>query len=321
VTSTLFDNPVPGTCLYCGGESDPVVLPSGTLAKDLRLGVCDVCSYGLAHFWKTSRGERSVAQSPRAVKTYLLVPMLPKGRAPEDISAYKFLVAEDGGLPWLHYVRDLQAQVSFLDREHGIATWAETTRSCYLGYDAHSDFCEVRLAWAWGRTMEDENARAKIIGFKSFEELYLSAFTPDAGFYLAVKQAFEALLAQRELSPERVRVCVRLREPAMRYITYQNYDSGLAPGVGHEDEDEAMVELCHAAMTSEELAVLALLEDGARQAGELSPSSASDAPEVRSKKVSEPATEDEVEDEGDDSAASGDSSEVVREGFARPARS
>ena len=322
MTPTLFESPTYGTCIYCGGETDLVVLPSGTMAKDVDLGVCDVCSYGLAHFWRASRGERDVTQSPRLVKTYLLVPALPKGRAPEDVSAYRFLVDEDGGLPWLHYVRDPQAAVGFLEREHGVATWAATTRLCYLGYDARADFSEVRLAWAWGRATEHGRKDAGSFKLKSFAEL-ISPSTPDAGFYLAVKQAFEQLLAQRELSPESVRVCVQLREPAMRYVAYQNYDSGLAPCAGREDEDESMVELCHAAMTSEELAVAGVLEAAARGAdeGKGDGEGASVSPVVR-RGAAAAVAEQEGEGEGEDDAEEEPVSEDrAREGFARPPKS
>lgn len=329
MTTTLFSSLVPGTCLYCGADPSDVVLPEGTLpegtlAKTLALGVCDPCSYGLAHHWARTRGERPGLRAPRVVKTYLLVPFLPKGREPEDLSGYKFLVGEDGGLPWLHYVRDAEAAVSFLDREHGVRTWASMFRSVYHGYDGHGDFSEVLLDWSWGRSLLESSRGDRSLVFRTFAEL-LEGGLLDACFHLGVKEAFEGLLARRELSPSTMRLCVVLREPAMRYLTYQNYDSGRDPGEGHEDEDKDMVELCRSAMTSEELAVLALLEDCARSKAEerrdLKPEDV--APRVRDPKIRSravPADDDAGDEEdgegGDEEAAD----EVIPEGFARPAR-
>jgi len=308
---SLFKEPAPGTCLYCGSERDDVVTPAGNIAEHLKLGVCDPCSYTLLHAWRRSRGEVACATTPQLVHTYVLVPTFAKGRAEEDLSAYSFLVNEEGGLPRFYFNKDPREVVAGLAREQGIATWAETTRFCYQGYDSRGDFSEVLLFWSWGKIPASPGGR----GFSTFETL-LKTPGPDAGFYLGIMRAFEGLLARREIAPETNKVCVVLREPAMRYMRYQNYDSGRDPGEGHEDEDVAMVELCRAAMSSEELAVLALLEGFARRAAEARVGVAV-APRVRSR-VAESEGDAEGDGKLDDEQeeAEGD----VPEGFARSRR-
>jgi hypothetical protein len=317
--ATLFSNPASGTCLYCGGDRDDVITPAGNIAKLLELGVCDTCSYTLLHAWRRARGEIAAAVTPALIRTYVLLPRLQKGRAEEDLSAYDFLVDAEGGLPKFYFSRDPREVISSLSREHGVVTWLETLRPCYQGYDSRGDFSEVLLAWAWGKIPE-----AKLRKFGTFGDL-LKMPGPDAGFYLGVKQAFEGLLAKRELAPETNKVCVVLREPAMRYFNYQNYASGRDPGEGHEDEDKAMIDLCHAAMSSDELAVLSLLEDAARRAAEAASAvgKLDVSPRVRPRSTGVVNEDGEGGDEGDggedgeeQEPAEGD----VPEGFARPPR-
>jgi hypothetical protein len=308
---TLFNTPSPGTCLYCGGEQDLVIAPAGTVAKTLELGVCDTCSYALLHAWRRARGEVASAATPALIRTYVLVPRLQRGRAEEDLSAYDFLVDDEGGLPRFYFNKDPRAVISSLACEHGVATWLPTVRSCYQGYDSRGDFSEVLLAWSWGKHLA-----AKSRKFATFADL-LRAPGADAGFHLGVKQAFEGLLVRRELAPEANRVSVVMREPAMRYMLYQNYDSGRNPGEGHEDEDKDMVELCRAALSSDELAVLALLEDEARRAAEASAGAGDVAPRVRKR----PVQVEEAGEEGDGGAEQGAPIfEEVPEGYARPRR-
>ena len=318
--TTLLSLPCPGTCLYCGGERDDVIAPAGTVAATLQLGVCDVCSYALQHAWRRSRGEVAGAISPAPVNTYVLVPARAKARAEEDLSAYNFLVDAEGGLPKIPYSK-VSMVAADLAREHQIAAWTDTLRPCYLGYDSRGDFSEVLLVWAWGKIPASAGQR-----FSSFETL-LKAPGPDAGFYLGVKQAFEGLLARRESDPDNTKVCVVLREPAMRYLRYQNYGSALETGQGHEDEDEAMLELCRASMSSDELSVLALLEAADRDAAEVAGSQI--RPDVAPHRRTRAAVKDDVDGVGDDdgeavgeeeAASEEEATEAVPDGFARPSR-
>jgi len=301
----MFEPPSEGTCIFCLDEVERVVKPTMSPEDRPVSGICDVCSYALAREWRRARGEKIGASSPVLIHTYVLVPTLQAGRPEEDLGSYSFLVGEDGRLPHLDFVKAHTGRhlTDHLEREHGILTWNETLRPCYVGYDAGADLSEVLLAWAWGKI---SLARGQM--FATFSHL-LSEPTPEAGFYLGVKEAFEGLLARRELDPEGSRVCVRLREPAVRYLRAQSYYADKSPAeVASENEEHDMIALYHAAMSSEELGVAGLLA----AAEEASRDARRDAA-VAVKKVS-PATEGDEEGSGDE-----DDGEVA-EGFARPTR-
>ena len=199
--------------------------------KALKLGVCDVCSYALRHFWQRAQGERIAAVSPRLVRTYALVPRLPEGRLPEDVSAYEFLVDSQGALPYLEFGKSSDDLVSLLAERYGVRAWAETLRSCYLGYAGSADFSEVLMPWAWGKVVGGGQIRA--CRFASFAAL-LADPTPDAGFYLGVKAAFEALLWKREVGPGEGAPHTYLREPAMRYLGSSRRKVGGKSGDGRD---------------------------------------------------------------------------------------
>jgi len=307
VSTTLFEPPSEGTCIYCLDEAERVIKPTTSPEDRPVSGVCDVCSYALAREWRRARGEKIGASSPVLVRTYVLVPVLQAGRPEEDLGSYSFLAGEDGRLPYLDFAKAHNLSV-YLEREHGILTWNETLRSCYVGYDADADLSEVLLAWAWGKIPV---AKKQI--FVTLNHL-LSIPAPDAGFHLGVKAAFEGLLARRELDPEGSRVCVRLREPAVRYLRAQNYCTDKSPAeVAAENEEHDMIELYHSAMSSEELHVASLLS-AADEAWRASRRDAAAAAAAAAVKKASPAREDDEEENGD-----GDEGDVA-EGFARPTR-
>ena len=256
--SDLFFPASAGTCLFCG-ERVEVVRPTSSLAlagvRDAGVcdaGVCDVCSYALRHAWQREQGERIAALSPRLARTYVLLPRLREGRLAEDVSAYEFLASPEGGLPYAELARSPRDLVLHLARHYGVATWAETMRSCYLGYSGSSDFSEVVLPWAWGKQV----GFGKLRGFVDFQTL-LARPTPDAGFYLGVKAAFEAILWRREVGPEEGAPYTYMREPAVRYLAHQlKTSSGEAP-----EDDASMIEVFHGAMSQGELDVVSYLEN------------------------------------------------------------
>lgn len=270
-----FAAAAPGTCAYCG-DREVVVRPAkcslGRETRDVegsssshtfehvgQLGVCDVCAYALGHAWKKVRGERVSEVSPYVARTYVLVPRLPEGKSEQDVSAYEFLVGEDGGLPSVEFLkcRDPKALSSWLVRQYGVATWVETVRRCYLGYSGSAEFSEVVLAWAWGRPLLSMGHH--VYKFASFGTL-LARPTPDAGFYLGVKAAFEGLLWRSEAVPEGNRLSVCLRESAMRYLRYHLAGDDDRSALLLSGEDESMVDLCRGVMTPEELEVAAVLD-------------------------------------------------------------
>lgn len=326
--SDLFLPAEVGTCLFCG-ERETVVRSKNTVDAGLGIfatdagnmgGVCDVCSYALRHVWQRARGERIAAVSPRLVRTYALVPRLPEGRLAEDVSAYEFLVTFEGGLPYVELARSPQDLVRHLAAHYGVVTWAEALRSCYLGYSGSTDFSEVLTPWAWGKQVNravDSFGRGR--RFANFATL-LAEPTPDAGFYLGIKAAFEAILWKREvgLAPEGAPYTF-MREPAVRYLAHQ---LRLVPS-GESEDDPSMIEVCHGAMSPDELDVAVYLENLRENA---SRSSAARGPEGQGPEggkfeADKPASEGSLGVLGDENVmdVSGTSStDLIDEGFARP---
>ena len=110
---------------------------------------------------------------------------------------------------------------TWLKDTFGVVTWEPLLRQCYLGYAASGDFSEVLLAGAWGKDLRSgAPGTASRARFATFGEL-LARPTPDAGFYLGVKAAFEGLLWRREALPTEGALCTVMREPAMRYLGAQ----------------------------------------------------------------------------------------------------
>jgi hypothetical protein len=283
--------PTRGTCVFCGETERIISWPT----SDGGLGVCDLCTYALRHAWQKLRGELPRATTPSLVRTYALVPRLRAGRSEEDVSGYEFAVLENGDLPYAEWLKTDDALCSWLGRLN-IQAWPETLRPCYLGYAGSADFSEVKLVWAWGKSLGSlVVSQLSSYKFTSFAEL-LALPTPDAGFYLGVKAAFESLLWRREVAPEGNELCVFLREPAMRYL--RSLD-----GVSGED-DEAMVDVCHRAMSAEELEVAEILEEAKGKRAELAVREAEEA-----KKVVVRADESKTSGDNDD--------DDLAEGFAR----
>jgi len=217
------------------------------------VAVCDLCAHALRHHWQRALGERVSATSPAVARTYVLVPRLPKDREELDVSSYEVLTGLDGRLPSVPFARDAGALCASLAQRFGLATWPETLRKFYVGYDGSGDFAEVYLAWAWGQVVGPQVSFSQV--WTTFGDL-LGEATPEAGFVLGVKAAFESsVLWHREHAPEDNRVFVRLREPAMRCLRYLTAEDPEALG-----EDEAMLDLCKQAVTPEERAVLDLVE-------------------------------------------------------------
>lgn len=270
---SLFSSPAKGTCLFCSSaEPNAVIAPTMFSSIDRKLGpvgVCDVCSYALRHAWQRAQGERIAAVSPHLVRTYVLVPRLPKDREPVDVSAYEFLVDGNGGLPYVEFPTEKgpRSLGDTLLRQYTVATWRETMRPCYLGYSGSADFSEVLLAWAWGKSLAPAHqSQGSLSKFATFATL-LGKPTPDAGFYLGVKAAFESLLWKHEVDPESNLLSVVMREPAMRYLRFKQKELGqLGPSdVSNSDmDDSSMIDLCRAAMTTDEKAVVSLLENASK---------------------------------------------------------
>ena len=330
---SLFSSPAKGTCLFCSSaEPGTVIAPTMFSSIDRKLGpvgVCDVCSYALRHAWQRAQGERIAAVSPHLVRTYVLVPRLPKDREPVDVSAYEFLVDGNGGLPYVEFPTEKgpRSLGDTLLRQYAVATWRETMRPCYLGYSGSADFSEVLLAWAWGKSLAPAHqSQGSLSKFATFATL-LGKPTPDAGFYLGVKAAFESLLWKHEVDPESNLLGVVMREPAMRYLRFKFGPSD----AGNSDmDDSSMIDLCRAAMTTEEKAVASLLENASKP--KTSPLSdlkkRGDAPMT----VTEENQPDGEESEGTSEGDSGDQGEddqsddtkddgTIEPGFARPKHS
>src|ERR1700690_3276971 len=320
-----FSRLVRGTCCFCGND-DMVIYGAGGQERRVRepvgvcdsllaiaapsspavlglgepVGFCDVCSYALRHAWQKAQGERIVAVSPPLVRTYVLVPRLKKNREPSDITGYDFLVGMDDRIPFFDHVKpgELLARLS---KGYGVATWEETTRKCYLGYDGRADFSEVVLAWSWGKEIRSPHKNT----FSDFEHL-LAVPSADAGFYLGVKAAFEALLWRAEVEGDDgpltlgpLTLCVPLRESAMRYLAAQRGSetrgSETRGETGDDEEaDYSMVEIYRSAMSPEEIRVVGLITR--ESSTQVTASRVSD-PRVSDPRVSDPrAVDSQVED-------------------------
>lgn len=305
----LFSPPHKGPCLCCH-ETIAVIGPA-----DGEQGFCDVCSHALRHAWQRAQGERIAALSPHLVRSYVLIPRLPKGRVETDLSAYEFAVDLDGNLPYFEWTKKSgpRSVPAWLESTFGLTTWQETLRACYLGYSGSADFSEVLLAWAWGKSPSLRRSAPERHKFASFATL-LGVPTPDAGFYLGIKVAFEALLWRLEMQPEANKLCVAMRELAMNYLRAKK----LLPGVQDEadagdDEDLAsMVDAFRASMTTDELTVAAFLTKSAEEAREARERSLRPKPEPYSPEIStlDADGEEQAEDDGAE----------IPEGFARSPR-
>ena len=268
---SLFSSPAKGTCLFCSSaEPNTVIAPTIFSSIDRKLGpvgVCDVCSYALRHAWQRAQGERIAAVSPHLVRTYVLVPRLPKDREPIDVSAYEFLVDGGGGLPHVEFPAEKgpRSLGDTLLRQYAVTTWRETMRPCYLGYSGSADFSEVLLVWAWGKSLAPAHqSPGSSFKFATFAAL-LGKPTPDAGFYLGIKAAFESLLWKHEVDPESNLLSVVMREPAMRYLRFKQKELGqLGASDASDMDDTSMMDLCRATMTTEERAVASLLENASK---------------------------------------------------------
>jgi hypothetical protein len=291
-----FSRPIPGRCVFCEKDGDVVGVPgsmvcvAGSKGLPHAHGACDLCSYALRHAWQRAQGERVVAVSPHLVRTYALVPRLRKGRSASDVSGYEFLIDHldlDGRLPSADFLPP-GGLFPWLGKQYGVVTWEETTRRCYLGYDGRADFAEVVFAWAWGR---DPRAAVKSI-FQDFAYL-LAEPSADAGFYLGVKAAFEALLWRQEVEGDEAAPCVLVREPAMRYLGSQARRGG-----GRDDgegDDSTMVEIYRSAMSPEEIKVVAFVLGAEERRREAAKAAAPDIPlEKAREEVPDAAVEDEV---------------------------
>jgi hypothetical protein len=299
---------VEGGCVCCGDKTrvcntDWMLRNAEVLAPGEDLpGVCDLCAHALVHAWRREHGQLVIATSPKVARTYFLVPRLLAGRSDTDIASYELLVNPDGGLPSLPLVKPWH-HVVWLRDTHGCVTWEPMFRQCYLGYAASGDFSEVLLARAWGRIVTSQRK----LRFARFEEL-LGKPTPDAGFYLGVKAAFEGLLWRREAQPEGNALCTVMREPAMRYLAAQ------LAGQQEDGEDPAMVEMFRTMMTADELEVARSVVE--EQKARAKSTAAGKAPEV-AVATDVPGPFDGTEDEGSEE---GTSSGEVAEGYARPER-
>ena len=318
-----------GTCAYCGCR-DEVVRPARCrLARETsdadgsnsasafelagEVGTCDVCAYALGHAWKRARGERVAAVVPYLARTYVLLPRLRAGRSAQDVSAYEFLAGEGGGLPSIPFLRkkDPGALAGWLEEQYGVVTWSEVTKTCYLGYSGDAEFSEVVFARAWGRTLDSRGASLALASFASL----LSEPTPDAGFYLGVKAAFEGLLWRAEVAPEGNSPCVFMREPAVRYLRYQLADDAERAALC---EDEAMVSACQSVMSPEELEVAACFVRAREAADDRSRAAvAREEARIEERGVAFVGEDDEDEDQ---SADEGGEDGQVGEGFVRARR-
>jgi len=305
----LFSQVRNGTCLYCQ-EPLPIIGPLRALPPHIDSGVCDVCSYALRHSWQRTQGERIAALCPRVVRSYVLIPRIAKGRVETDLSAYEFLTDLEGKLPYAEWTSKEGSVAAWLETAFGVTTWPTTLKTVYLGYSGSADFSEVVLAWAWGKSLSSRRSSQERHKFASFNSL-LSIPTPDAGFHLGIKTAFEALLWRLEMQPEGNKLCVVMRELAMNYLRSKK----LVPTDGLTDDEDlaSMSDAFRASMTTDELTVAALLTKTAEEAREA---------EVR---LSSPppvsyAMEEPSEDDSGEELSEGETAEApeVEEGFARP---
>ena len=298
-----------GVC-FCCGDVTRVMAPSRrpVLSTSHYIGVCDPCAYVLGHAWRRELGQLVRATSPRVARTYVLVARLPLGKVETDIGAYELLVEADGGLPH-HDSAAPRRLCAWLADAHGCVTWEPLFRQCYLGYAASGDFSEVLLARAWGRAPGDRRK----MRFVPFGEL-LAKPTPDAGFYLGVKAAFEGLLwrveAQtREVQPDDASLFTLMREPAMRYL-----EARLAEQP--DEVDASMLEMYRTAMTADELEVARVVGEAVKRPAAPPPA----APQVLGKTGEEATDVPGLFDGTEEEASPEDLEGEVAAGFARPRR-
>jgi hypothetical protein len=251
---SMFSSSVQGTCIYCG-EVSKVIASVATMV----VGVCDLCSYALRHAWKRELGEIVASSSPKVVSTYVLFARLPEGRNELDVSSYELLVRQ---APAYGEDRFVLPSCEFLPPTKiakqmgsvlGVVTWDATMREIYLGYSGAGEFSNVLLAWSWG-AVPGQKPRGT---WTTFGEL-LSKPTPEAGFNLGVKAAFETLLWRREAqaaqepTEDLFPVSVVLGEGAVRCLG--------------ENEDPKMLEIFRASLSSGEAEVVRLVEAARREA-------------------------------------------------------
>jgi hypothetical protein len=239
-----------GICLFCG-KPEKVIRLANTLglanalstAIAARLapadGICNECSYSLRNHWMAERSELIRAASPQIVLTYLLVPSILPEHSDKDITAYEFLIDSTGNVPSTDFWDDAKRDPKILDwleKVYGVVSWQPMLKRCYLGYNPSGQFSEVLLVRAWGRSYAHPVETKQ----SSFHRL-LGQVVPEAGFYLGVMNAFEALLWRHEAVPAGNELCVTMRESAMRYIRFQS----------HQDKppDNTSVSLCHGLMS------------------------------------------------------------------------
>lgn len=239
-----------GICLFCGKPEKVIRLAntpglaqamSTAIAAKLAPadGICNECSYSLRNFWMVERNELIRASSPQIVLTYVLVPSLLSEHSDKDIAAYEFMVDNTGNVPSTDFWDDAKRNTKILDwleKVHGVVSWKSMLKRCYLGFNPSGLFSEVLLVRAWGRTFT-HSVETTSVGFMRL----LSQVVPEAGFYLGVKNAFEALLWQREAVPAGNELCVVMREASMRYIRFK---AGL-----DKTSDPTSVDLCYGLMS------------------------------------------------------------------------
>lgn len=239
-----------GICLFCGKPekvirlaNTPGLAQAMTTAIASKLapadGICNECSYSLRNFWMVERNELIRASSPQIVLTYVLVPSLLVEHSDKDITAYEFLVDNTGNVPSTDFWDDAKRDAKILDwleKVHGVVSWRSMLKRCYLGFNPSGLFSEVLLVRAWGHTFT-HSAETTSVGFTRL----LSQVVPEAGFYLGVKNAFEALLWQREAVPAGNELCVAMREASMRYIRFK---AGI-----DKTTDPTSVDLCYGLMS------------------------------------------------------------------------
>lgn len=220
-----------GICLFCG-KPDKVIRLANTLGLAQAIstaiasklapadGICNECSYSLRNTWMGERNELIRASSPRIELTYTLIPSLLPEHSDIDITSYEFAVDSTGNVPstdfWDDARRDTKI-LEWLDKMYGIVSWKPMLKRCYLGFNPSGLFSEVLLVRAWGRSYKHPVEVSHV----PFTRL-LNQVAPEAGFYLGVKSAFEALLWRREAVPAGNELCVVMREAAMRYIAYRS---------------------------------------------------------------------------------------------------
>jgi hypothetical protein len=239
-----------GICLFCG-KLDKVVRLANTpgMAQALTTaiasklapadGICNDCSYSLRNVWMTERNELIRASSPRIVLTYLLVPSMLVEHSDVDIAAYEFLTDSTGNVPNIDFYDDerkISKILPWLEKTYGIVTWPVKIKRCYLGFNPMGLFSEVLLVRAWGKSYKHV-VETQQVGFLRL----LNQVAPEAGFYLGVKSAFEALLWRREAVPAGNELCVVMREAAMRYIAYKSQQEKVP--------DATSLDLCYGLMS------------------------------------------------------------------------